>query len=66
MAAAGRGAVDVPVTEIVRTPAQIDVLVIREKQLVKHADLVQNRLAVECRAAARAEHTAGLCIAAGL
>ena len=66
VAAAGGGAVDVLVAEVVGPPGKIHVLVVGEEQLVKDADLVQDGLAVEGRPAAGAEHPAGLGVAAGL
>ena len=66
MVALGSGAVDILVAQAVGPPADVHVLIVGEEVLVKQADLVQNALAVERRAAAGGEHPAGLCVAAGL
>ena len=65
MAAARGGAVDVFVAEIVGAPAQVHILVIGKKQLVEHADLVQDAFAVQRRAAAGRKDAARALVAAG-
>jgi len=63
--ALGSGAEDVFVARIVGPPAQVHILEVGEEVLVEAADLVQNALAVERRAAARREDPLLLGIAAG-
>ena len=60
-----RRADDVFVARVVGAPAQVHILKVGEKVLVKGADLVQNALAVEGRAAAGREDALLLCVAAG-
>ena len=63
--ALGSGAEHVFVAGIVGAPAQVYVLKVGKKVLVKAADLIQNAFAVQCCAAAGREDALLLCVAAG-
>ena len=63
--ASGGGAEDALVACVVGTPAQVHVLKVGEEVLVKGADLLQNALAVERRAAAGREDALLFGVAAG-
>ena len=63
--ALGSGAEHIFVTGIVGAPAQVYVLKVGKKVLVKAADLVQNAFAVQCCAAAGREDALLLGVAAG-
>ena len=65
MVALGSGAEHIFVTGIIGAPAQVYVLKVGKKVLVKAADLVQNAFAVQCCAAAGREDALLLGVAAG-